>query len=246
MIYDLQKASILKRASAFLLDIILLAVLAAGFMFAAAEITGYDDLARRMADKYTYYEELHPIPEDASEEERQQIEQQKDEEMKKDKEAVWLLEMILSLTVTITSIGIFLSYAVLEFVVPLLLKNGMTVGKKIFGIAVVRIDSVAVSPMQLFIRTFVGKFAIETMIPLLIAIMFYFGMATWVMIAVFLLIPIFELILIIATRNNYLIHDALSGTVAVDMASQMIFDSVEQLLEYKKKVAAETASQQLY
>ena len=42
MIYDVQKANVLKRASGFLLDIILIAVLAVGFMALLSLICDYD------------------------------------------------------------------------------------------------------------------------------------------------------------------------------------------------------------
>ena len=42
MIYDLQKASLLKRASAILLDFILLVVLATGVGMVVSAITGFD------------------------------------------------------------------------------------------------------------------------------------------------------------------------------------------------------------
>ena len=42
MIWDLQKASVLKRASAFLLDFILLSILAVGFAALVSAITQYD------------------------------------------------------------------------------------------------------------------------------------------------------------------------------------------------------------
>ena len=41
--YELQKASLLKRASAYLLDIILVAVLAVGFGYMFSSILGYDN-----------------------------------------------------------------------------------------------------------------------------------------------------------------------------------------------------------
>ena len=41
-------------------------------------------------------------------------------------------------------------------------------------------------------------------------------------------------------------HDMISGTVTVDFASQMIFDSAEQMLEYKKKLHAEAAERAEY
>jgi hypothetical protein len=39
------------------------------------------------------------------------------------------------------------------------------------------------------------------------------------------------------------LHDMLAGTVTVDFASQMIFDSPEELLEYKKKLHAESITE---
>ena len=41
--YDIQKASILKRVSAWILDVILLAVLTVGCAWVFSDIVGYDD-----------------------------------------------------------------------------------------------------------------------------------------------------------------------------------------------------------
>ena len=48
MMYDLQKANVFKRASAFLFDVILLSVAAVGFAFIISAITGYDVQSRRL------------------------------------------------------------------------------------------------------------------------------------------------------------------------------------------------------
>jgi ABC-type polysaccharide transport system permease subunit len=48
------------------------------------------------------------------------------------------------------------------------------------------------------------------------------------------------------TRNNAAIHDLLAGTVVVDMSSQTIFRSTEDLIAYQKQVAAERAARQTY
>ena len=53
------------------------------------------------------------------------------------------------------------------------------------------------------------------------------------------------LCLLISTKNAA-IHDLLAGTAVVDYGSQMIFDSAEALLEYKKKLHAEQAARQTY
>ena len=84
------------------------------------------------------------------------------------------------------------------------------------------------------------------MIPVLIIIMIYFNSIGVIGAAIPLLIVALELILLAATRTNSLIHDLLANTVAVDMASQMIFDSEEAMIEYKKKLHAEKAARSDY
>ena len=43
-----------------------------------------------------------------------------------------------------------------------------------------------------------------------------------------------------------MIHDLLAGTVVVDVSSQMIFRTTDDLIAYKKKIAAEQSARQVY
>ena len=61
MIYDLQKASLLKRASAWLLDVILLAVLACGFGMVLSSVTNYDLYIDALEAGYEKYETEYNI-----------------------------------------------------------------------------------------------------------------------------------------------------------------------------------------
>lgn len=54
--FDLQKASMLKRASAWLLDVILLSVLATGFALLLSAAFGYDNYNDNLQRYYTEYE----------------------------------------------------------------------------------------------------------------------------------------------------------------------------------------------
>ena len=56
--------------------------------------------------------------------------------------------------------GTFLAFLVWYFILPLLFGYGRTLGKKIFGLAVIRTNLVKVSNPVLFVRTIVGMFAI--------------------------------------------------------------------------------------
>ena len=61
MIYDIQPASILKRISAFILDIILLATIAVGISYLVSIILKVDSHQQVLQDKYTYYEETYNV-----------------------------------------------------------------------------------------------------------------------------------------------------------------------------------------
>ena len=61
-----------------------------------------------------------------------------------------------------------------------------------------------------------------------------------------LLFTTINLILLVANKNHAMIHDLLAGTVVVDYASQRIFRSTDELIEYQKKIAAERAARQTY
>ena len=152
-----------------------------------------------------------------------------------------------NLILIIVTFPILLSYLILEFIVPLLFKNGQTFGKKIFGIALMRIDGVKMTTLQLFVRSVLGKFAVELMIPIFIFInLYWFGSISIIGIAVLLLLLIAQIICFSVTRTGSLLHDVMAGTVAVDMASQMIFETKEAQLEYIKELHAKEVAQATY
>ena len=134
----------------------------------------------------------------------------------------------------------------MEFVVPLLFKNGQTLGKKIFGLAVVRSNSVKATGPAMFIRAIIGKCTMETMVPICILIMIVSGKLGSIGLIVLALIAILQAAMMISTRTNSCIHDLISDTVVVDYASQRIFESNEELLEAKKKAHLEAAQSAKY
>ena len=105
--------------------------------------------------------------------------------------------MTIQLTILITSLGLLAGYLITEFAVPLALKDGRTLGKRIFGLAVMRSDGVRISPVLLFVRTVLGKYALETMIPVFIVMMMFWGNLGIVGLAVLILIPVLEIIVMI-------------------------------------------------
>ena len=133
-----------------------------------------------------------------------------------DKEAMKAYSMVTNLMVLTVSLGLFIAVLIWEFIVPLFLKDGRTVGSLIFGIAVMRSNGVRISHVSLFIRAILGKYAIETMIPGYLVMMIFMNTIGIVGPIVIIAIILLELILIISTSTNRLIHCILSATVVVD------------------------------
>ena len=253
MITDLQKASVLKRASAWLLDFILLITLATGCMALISYVTNfdhYDDLYRERYDFYEkeYNTKFEPTQEefDAYTEEELERREEAMEALFADEQAAYAYNMMMSLTLLIATLGILAAFLILEFAVPLWLKNGQTVGKKAFGIAVMRTGGYQINTVCLFVRSILGKFTVETMIPVLVMIMLMLSVTgifgTFLVVG----IGIAQLIAIVITRTNSAIHDLMADTVVVDLATQMIFETPEDRLEYEKRLAAEQAAEQTY
>lgn len=250
---DLQKASMWKRASAYLFDMILLATLAVALGVVLSLLLGYDGYNSTLEAAYDKYETQFGIQFDmtaeefaAMTEEQKTLYDQAYDALLKDEEAMFAYNMVLNLSLIITTLALLAAYLLLEFMVPLLLKNGQTLGKKIFGICVMRTDCVRMTALQLFVRSILGKYTIETMIPVLLLVMLYFGTVGLPGTLVLLLILLLQIIVIGVTKTNSAIHDLLSGTVVVDFHSQKIFDTTDELIEYKKVLAAERAARQNY
>ena len=249
MIYDLQKAGVLKRAAAWLLDIILLVVLACGIGMILSAALNYDQHSQALEACYERYEKEFGIDfdvyADLTEEEQARFEAA-NAALQKDTQALKAYNMVVNLSLTIVSLSVLLSYLALEFAVPLLFGNGQTMGKKVFGIGLIRVDGVKISTFALFVRTVLGKYTVETMIPVLMAMMIFIGTIGILGPAIVLGLLILQVALIVTSPTNSALHDHMAATVAVDLASQMIFATAEDLVEYKKQVHAEQVKNQPY
>lgn len=259
MIYDLQKASMTKRISAYLLDLILVVILITGFSSVFSYVLDIDSTYEKFDAIVEEYEKKYSDNEwnlkidfenmnyEELTDEQKAFVDKIDAELSEDEEYIYLFSMILSKILLNVTMSIFLSMLVLEFIVPLILKNGQTVGKKIFGVAVMRTDGVKISPVALFVRAILGKFTIETMLPLLVFFLMLTPRGLGLVGPVLLLgIIIFEIVLVVRTKTNSFIHDAISYTVCVDLASQMIFESEEKMLEYKEAHKDDAQRKSLY
>lgn len=249
MMYDLQKANMWKRIPAFIFDAILLGILAVGVALLLSLIVGYDAHPAKLEELSAQYEEQYDVSFDLSMAEYEKLSDAEKARYDEATRAMWqdsavqyAYSMMINLTLLITSFGVLIAYLILEFLVPALFGNGQTLGKKAFGIGVMRSDGVKITLPILFIRTVLAKYTFETMVPILLLIMLYFGFIGSTGLLVIGAILLLQIILVAATSNRTALHDVIAHTVTVDMASQMIFDTQEDMIAYKKRLHAEEAA----
>ena len=272
--FELKKIGIIRRASALLLDAILLAVLSTGFIWIISLICNFTTHQNTLTDYWAewdgyreeYFEDiaseygfiymvnegsgeytlttldgtasnenelLKALNEDESRSERMQQALDAYNALPARAKVDALERLVLSMLFMMVSIGILLAYMILEFVLPIILKNGQTVGKKVFSICLVKPNCVKMPTLALFARTLLGKFAIETMFPILLIFLLLFGGLGWLAIVLLAAITLLNVVLFFATKNRTVIHDLLASTVAVDMKLQMIYATEEELAAKK-------------
>ena len=253
MVHDLQKAGFWKRIAAWMFDGILFGVVAVACCFLLSGVLGYDAHSQTLDQAYASYEAEYGITFDISQDaylalsdaERENYNAAYDA-LIQNEEAMYAYNMMLQLTLVIVSLGLLIAVILWELIIPLWLGNGQTLGKKIFGLCVVRNDGVRVNNLQMFTRTILGKYTIETMIPVYILMMLFWGTIDLTGTLILAALGIAEICCLIFTRSNGAIHDLLAGTAVVDLASQTIFNSTEELLEFKTQLAAERAARAPY
>ena len=274
--FEPKKIGIVKRASALLLDAILLIVLTTGFMYIISLICNFDReqeiylqasseweeftedygeaiagyfgctfekegdvrVMRKDGEEHSFIEVINQFANLNGEIDYDKPNAEKVAEAYNVYQTLTLTPIgklyaqnnyLFSLLFMMVSLGILLAYLCLEFILPIIFKNGQTVGKKVFGIGVVRSNCVKINILSLFARTFVGKFAIETMFPILLIFLFFIGSIGWLALVLFAAIVILNVALFFATKNRTPIHDLLAYTVVVDVRLQEIFQSEEEL-----------------
>lgn len=231
---NIQKAGLLKRFSSFLFDFILLVLLSSLFIWLLATITGYNAYNTRLIEDYERYEEKHSVSfsitsdeYNAYTEEEKALYDRAYEDLLGDGDAVSNYTRVTFLTFFNVLFGVFLSFLILEFIIPLLFKGGVTLGKKIFGLSVMRSGGWRVNWVSLFVRTFTGKYLIETALPLALFLILLFSSSSSLIPLIIAFIFIVNILLVFCTPLNLAIHDFVADTVVVD-TKQKIYESREE------------------
>ena len=250
---ELQRAGMWKRIAAWMFDGILLSVIVVGFAVLLSWLLGYDSYSAAMEEGYARYEEQYSVTFEISLEEYEAMTEEQRlnydtayEALIADEEVLYNYNMVLHLTLLVITLAFLVSLLLWEFFLPLWLGNGQTLGKRIFSLCLVRNDGVKLNTLQLFARTVLGKFTIETMIPVYVLLMLYFGTMDLTGTLILGALILAQVLCLALTRNHCAIHDLIAGTVVVDKESQTIFRTTQDLIAWKKRVAAERAAREPY
>lgn len=253
MRFDIQKADLWKRISAWLFDTIIAFILVVGVAFLLSSALDYDShfetiekIKNEVVEKYDINIELSDEEIDALTEEEQKKYADAEKEYATNPDVIYANKMMIMLMLVIVTFSTLITVLITEFIVPIILKHGRTLGKRIFGLAVIRTNGVKISGQALFIRALIGKYTLEIMAPAYILLLSVVGMLGIMGIILDIVILILQIFSIIRSGYRSTIHDLVSDTVVVDFSSQMIFESEEELVAYKTRIHAEEANKREY
>lgn len=254
---EISKAHLGRRAAAWVLDMMLLMMLSVGAMFGLMTLLDQQTYYTTYLTACETYMQEYGIPSEMTQEEYEKMTQaeresyeaavlQADQALKEDAQAMNAFSMFVQTSLLSISLGILAAVLVTEFVVPLLLKNGQTLGKKAFSIGVVRTDGVKANIWQLLVRALLGKYSIETMVPVFLCLMLLVNMMDITGVIVMGGLLLLQLIVCYTSKTNALIHDLLAGTVVVDLNTQRVFATTDDLIAHVQRMQADRAARQDY
>lgn len=260
-IYIPKKPPMVKRFAALVIDVIMVIVLASGIAFLVSKIYNYDKYYNAVYEAQISYGVYVPSDEGTityngktyiictedksltSEEANARIKALTSDPTFKDNYYKMNLGPII-----ITSIGLATSLLILEYILPLCLKHGRTLGKFLFNIGYVNEDDIDVTPKNMTIKFLFGKLIVNALIPYtgVLLIIYQTGLVV-IGLAFVLGVPIINLIMLLASKDNRLLSDYIGKMKPCDNNCQMYFKTVEELNAAKCKDAVnENAKKLIY
>ena len=246
---DLQSAAVSRRLFAFVTDLILASILIAGVYLLLSAILRPNRYNARYQEILTDYEARYNVSFDTTQEQFDEMDEagkanyrEAVNAMNADEDANRAIRTSYRLTFLIFISGILLAMLILEFLIPLWLGDGRTLGKRLFGLGVMRRNGIRVGSASLFVRAVIGKGVLEVIFPVLILLTAISGMTGIFGIVLLAALMVAQIAVYIRSRAGVLLHDLLSDTVVIDWASQRIFrDETERdaYLQEQKEAAEE-------
>ena len=147
---EFNKAGLIKRGVAKIVDLILILALVIGIGTVANNLIGYDEMTNELENVYSEYSERYGINRDFTQEDYDKMTQEEKDDynarvmeankaLNEDEYAQGLYKKILTCSLVVIASSFLVACFVLEFIIPLIFGNGQTIGKKIFGIGYINL-----------------------------------------------------------------------------------------------------------
>ncbi len=112
--------------------------------------------------------------------------------------------------------GVFIAFFLLEFIFPIIFKDGRSIGKRVFLLSIASTRYSGVKVFSLFIRSIIGKYLVETLPLLLSILMFLFNLNPTIFVVLGICVWMVNIILLFAFPKGRMIHDILAFTYVVE------------------------------
>jgi len=216
----LQKAPFFKRLLALMLDWMFIVIIIFTCVIPMSFLLKVDEYSEKFDQYYSEYEKKYGVDFDLTEE---QFNAMTEEELKlyeeaynaltSDEEANKAHDALFKRMLGSIELAILAGYLVMDVLFPLMLKNGQTLGKRVFGLAVRRANGEPTNMITILSRTVVGKFTVETAIPALVICSVLMGSLN--LFGVLYVVAILVANIVLLIKKNKVLHDILADTMVV-------------------------------
>ena len=238
-IFKINKPKIVNRLAAFLIDAVLFVILFTGVLYLASLIFDFDTHYAILQEEYkkvgylilnteTNKYEFLSLPAPNFNEITKLVTENKIIMEK----LFFVNSFSVKAPLAATAIVLFIT----EFIVPLFLRNGQTLGMKIFGVGLLSTNGLAINPIQLFARCLIGKIAVLGIIPVLGILYIFLNYSGGLLGSLMVLIVYgVNLVLLIKSKNNTGIQDLIANVIPVD-AKETIFYKTQKDFDEDNKI----------
>ncbi len=238
----LRKVPFFKRLLALMLDWMFIVILISTCVIPMSWLMKVSDYGEKFDNYYSKYEKMYGVnfgltPEEfnALTEEELKLYEEAYNALTSDEEATAAHDALLKRMLGSIELSILAAYLVMDVLFPLMFKNGQTLGKRAFNLSVVRTNGEPASMLTILSRTVIGKFTLETAIPVLVISSILMGSLNLFGVLYAAAILIANVILLI--KKNIVLHDLLADTVVVACEAPAARKKNDEPFAHKAKIS---------
>ena len=231
-IYNPVMAKLTNRLASYVMDVILYLVLFTGVLYLCVLISSLDEYQTLLNDEYIrigykYFDETKDAYVTIT---NTDANFNAVMELYKNSEVILTYEPKVTMIVMNTPlIAIAITSLILELILPLIFKNGQTIGMKCFKLALISKSGIAISLNQIFVRFLFGRVVLMKMIPYLCLFFAFFNPAGGLFGLVMLIaILLGNLILVLVNKNKCSIPDLLVSVYMVDATQTAFYKTLKE------------------